>query len=80
MKELKFLSIEEFKKEYADSFEVHAFPFFDPDSERYFRTEKDWWKFKTEGYNHFVEETNKANQKISGIDERTQETNIIKFP
>jgi len=72
---LKFLSVEEYRKEYEEGarkfgecFDEKDFPLYDSDLERRLESELEWWKCKTEGYNHFVEKTLRSTPE--GIDER----------
>ena len=72
---LKFLSVKKYREEYEEGakrfgecFDEKDFPLYDHDSERHFENESEWWEYKTEGYNDFVQETLEAIP--DGIDER----------
>ena len=72
---LKFLSVEEYRKEYEEGarkfgecFDEKDFPLYDSDLERRLESESEWWEYKTERYNDFVQKTLEAIP--DGIDER----------
>ena len=72
---LKFLSVKEYRKEYEEGakrfgecFGEKDFPLYDSDLERRLESESEWWEYKTERYNDFVQKTLEAIP--DGIDER----------
>ena len=72
---LKSLSVKKYREEYEESakrfgecFDKKDFPLYDSDLERRFENESEWWEYKTERYNDFVQKTLEAIP--DGIDER----------